>query len=177
MLHKRPLVLSRSAPRPRYHRCNANERLPLNSLEPGRMHTLCRLTIVVLGSLASLSALSCRSAAPSVVATGTRMPNPTGCYLQVWDQPESAGNAEFINGPVKHIHLNAFPAAARGAIGLEFCGSVRPPTRRSGPMKTSGGRACASQRWTTDSFPRNSPRRSNRWKSPVWHQGRGCASR
>ena len=100
---------SRSAPRPRYHRGNANERLPLNSLEPGRMHTLCRLTIVVLGSLASLSAWSCRSAAPSVVATGTRMPNPTGCYLQVWDQPESAGNAEFINGPVKHIHLNNLP--------------------------------------------------------------------
>ena len=73
------------------------------------MHTLCRLTIVVLGSLVSLSALSCRSAAPSVVATGTRMPNPTGCYLQVWDQAESAGNAEFINGPVKHVHLNDLP--------------------------------------------------------------------
>lgn len=62
-----------------------------------------------MGSLAALSAWGCRSAAHSVEATGSRMPNPSGCYVQVWDGPQSAGVGDYINGPARHASLRDLP--------------------------------------------------------------------
>ena len=58
------------------------------------MPTLCRSTFVLLGSLAALSAWGCKSAEHSL-ESGTRMPNPSGCYVQVWDAPKATGMSEF----------------------------------------------------------------------------------
>jgi hypothetical protein len=73
------------------------------------MPTLCRSTFVLLGSLAALSAWGCKSAEHSLEVSGTRMPNPTGCYVQVWDAPKATGTSEYINGPAKHVTLRDLP--------------------------------------------------------------------
>ena len=109
MLHKRPLVLQ---PIGTEGAVSSMQRQRAPSAQfPGARPDADAVSIDVccLGSLASLSAWGCRSAAPSLDATGTRMPNPSGCYVQVWDAPKSAGNAEYINGPVKHVHLSDLP--------------------------------------------------------------------
>ena len=40
------------------------------------------------------------------------MPEPGGCYVLVYDQPEFMGSREFINGPAKYATLTALPFRA-----------------------------------------------------------------
>ena len=37
------------------------------------------------------------------------MPNPDGCFVQVWDRPGFAGASDFINGPRQYPHLRDLP--------------------------------------------------------------------
>ena len=40
------------------------------------------------------------------------MPDPGGCYVLVYEQPEFVGAREFINGPAKYSTLTALPFRA-----------------------------------------------------------------
>jgi hypothetical protein len=40
------------------------------------------------------------------------MPDPGGCYVMVYEEPQFTGPREFINGPVKHSTLEALPFRA-----------------------------------------------------------------
>jgi hypothetical protein len=51
-----------------------------------------------------LMVLSAGCSARLGYATRT-MPNPDGCYVQVWDRPGFTGSSDFINGPFQHRHL------------------------------------------------------------------------
>ena len=35
------------------------------------------------------------------------MPNPDGCYVQVWDAPKHTGIADYINGPQSYPNLRS----------------------------------------------------------------------
>lgn len=37
------------------------------------------------------------------------MPNPDGCYMQVWETAEYAGMSDYINGPREYASLRAMP--------------------------------------------------------------------
>lgn len=41
------------------------------------------------------------------------MPNPQGCFIQVWDQPGFAGESEFLNGPRRYDDLDDLPGGSR----------------------------------------------------------------
>jgi hypothetical protein len=43
---------------------------------------------------------------------GMTAPNPTGCYVKVFDQPQLRGAADFINGPVRRSRLDVLPNGA-----------------------------------------------------------------
>jgi hypothetical protein len=40
------------------------------------------------------------------------MPNPGGCYVLVYEQPELMGPREFLNGPSRHATLRDLPFRA-----------------------------------------------------------------
>ena len=37
------------------------------------------------------------------------MPNPEGCFVQVWNDAGFAGTSDFINGPTQYGHLRDLP--------------------------------------------------------------------
>jgi hypothetical protein len=39
-------------------------------------------------------------------------PEPGGCYVEVFDQPDLAGASDFINGPARHFTLRDLPFRA-----------------------------------------------------------------
>ena len=39
-------------------------------------------------------------------------PNPTGCYVKVFDQPQLRGTVDFINGPMRYAKLTGLPNGA-----------------------------------------------------------------
>jgi len=70
-----------------------------------------------VGSFAILLIISaCAASSPNGGGTslvrGMTAPNPTGCYVQVFDQPQLRGTADFINGPVRHSRLDVLPNGA-----------------------------------------------------------------
>jgi hypothetical protein len=46
------------------------------------------------------------------------MPDPGGCYVLVYDQPEFMGAREFINGPAKYSTLAHCHFASTGGIAF-----------------------------------------------------------
>jgi len=44
---------------------------------------------------------------------GMTMPNPDGCFVQVWDAPNFSGAADFINGPRVYASLRDMPGSRR----------------------------------------------------------------
>jgi hypothetical protein len=44
---------------------------------------------------------------------GMTMPNPDGCFVQVWDAPHFAGAADYINGPREYSTLRDLPGGRR----------------------------------------------------------------
>ena len=64
------------------------------------------------------------------------MPNPDGCYLQVWDGPDFNGASEFINGPRRYEHLRDLPGR------LSWKGRIRSvrvgPTARATAWSDEG---------------------------------------
>jgi hypothetical protein len=45
-------------------------------------------------------------------ARGVTAPNPNGCYIKVFDQPQMRGQADFINGPRRYVTLSQLPNGA-----------------------------------------------------------------
>ena len=41
----------------------------------------------------------------------TTMPNPEGCFVQVWDGPHLTGITDYINGPKAYLTLRDLPGA------------------------------------------------------------------
>ena len=65
---------------------------------------LCFYTVAIAMVMASETA--CRSTAPLDVSNqSTRAPDPSGCYLRVFDAPDYKGAEEYINGPAKLARL------------------------------------------------------------------------
>jgi hypothetical protein len=57
-----------------------------------------------------VSAAACRSGTPLDARNrSTRPPDPTGCYVRVFDSPEYRGAEEYINGPIKLERLTNLP--------------------------------------------------------------------
>jgi hypothetical protein len=46
------------------------------------------------------------------VVQGTTAPNPNGCYVKVFEQPQLRGRTDFINGPKRYVTLNGLPNGA-----------------------------------------------------------------
>jgi hypothetical protein len=64
-------------------------------------------------SAAMVSAMACRSAAPFDARNqSTRAPDPSGCYVRVFDAPDYRGSYEYINGPAKFDRLTSVPGGA-----------------------------------------------------------------
>jgi hypothetical protein len=67
----------------------------------GRIIAVCSVTAICLAVTVC---------APRVGTLGSpSMPDPGGCYVLVYDQPEFMGAREFINGPAKYSTLSALP--------------------------------------------------------------------
>jgi hypothetical protein len=69
------------------------------------------------GSFATLLIISaCAASSPNGGGTssvrGMTAPNPTGCYVKVFDQPQLRGTADFINGPMRYATLTSLPNGA-----------------------------------------------------------------
>lgn len=64
----------------------------------------CAVTAVCLGAMAC--------AAAPVNSRGGAIPDPGGCYVVVYDQPDFMGAREFINGPSRHAKLTVLPFRA-----------------------------------------------------------------
>jgi hypothetical protein len=41
----------------------------------------------------------------------TTMPNPEGCFVQVWDGPRHTGITDYVNGPKPWMNLRDMPGA------------------------------------------------------------------
>ena len=59
----------------------------------------------------------------------TTMPNPEGCYIQVWDAASFTGNSDFINGP------RAYPVRREMPNGQRWHNRIL--SLRVGPMATA----------------------------------------
>ena len=53
------------------------------------------------------------------VTPGLTAPNPSGCYVKVFDQPQLRGTSDFINGP------NRYPSLARLPNGANWNNRIR----------------------------------------------------
>jgi hypothetical protein len=42
-------------------------------------------------------------------ASGTTLPNPEGCFVQVWQQANFVGPSDYINGPRRYPSLRDMP--------------------------------------------------------------------
>jgi hypothetical protein len=99
---------------------------------------------VVLLATVTVSGVACRTAAPFDARNqSTRAPDPSGCYIRVFDAPDYRGADEYINGPVKLERLTVLPG------GKSWHRRIR--SARLGPASTVTvwtGEKYAGQRWT-----------------------------
>jgi hypothetical protein len=65
--------------------------------------------LVLLPTAACVAA--CASTPPSLAYRVTA-PNPTGCYVRVFDREQLRGTGDFINGPMRYGTLGALPNGA-----------------------------------------------------------------
>jgi len=61
--------------------------------------------------LAALALTGCATTSSSLVR-GMTAPNPSGCYIQVFDGERLRGVADFINGPMRYGSLSNLPNGA-----------------------------------------------------------------
>lgn len=70
--------------------------------------------MVLWGCLGCTTAACASHPSPvSLRTTGMTMPNPTGCYVKVFDREQFQGVAEFINGPHRYATLDTLPNEAK----------------------------------------------------------------
>lgn len=75
---------------------------------------ICRWT----GLLTAIALTGCATASSSLVH-GMTAPNPTGCYVQVFDTERLRGTKDFINGPMRYNSLSDLPN------GADWSGRIR----------------------------------------------------
>jgi hypothetical protein len=64
-------------------------------------------------ALAVIMVPACRTAGSFDARNqSTRAPDPSGCYVRVFDTPDYRGSYEYINGPVKLERLTSVPGGA-----------------------------------------------------------------
>ena len=97
----------------------------------GRLVT--RRTVGVL----ALTTLAC-APAPQSVKT---MPNPAGCFVQLWDGPRFTGGSQFVNGPRSYPTLKALVS------GEDWARRIR--SAQAGPAATVTA-------WTDENLSGNS---------------------
>jgi hypothetical protein len=66
-------------------------------------------TQCVAGTLLTLFVIGCGARAPR--QGETTMPNPEGCFVQVWDGPRHTGITDYVNGPKAWPNLRDMPGA------------------------------------------------------------------
>ena len=64
------------------------------------------LGAIAVLTIVGLSAGCGARQSPSLTRT---MPNPEGCFVQVWNDAGFAGFSDFINGPNRYVHLRDLP--------------------------------------------------------------------
>lgn len=67
--------------------------------------------IRLMAVLPAIALAGCASASSSLVR-GMTAPNPSGCYIQVFDGERLRGVADFINGPMRFGTLSNLPNGA-----------------------------------------------------------------
>jgi hypothetical protein len=103
-----------------------------------------RLSVCAVAlAIVMASDAACRSAAPfDVPNQATRAPDPSGCYVRVFDTPDYRGANEYINGPAR---LNRLGSLAGGQSWQK-----RIRSARVGPAATVTvwtGEQYGGQRW------------------------------
>ena len=85
----------------------------------------------------ALAASGCATASTSLVR-GTTAPNPSGCYVQVFDGERLRGKADFINGPMHYATLSNLPNGAdwNGRIRSIEVGPAAMATIWTGPNRS-----------------------------------------
>jgi hypothetical protein len=69
----------------------------------------CMRAVLLLLVGFALDGCASRPATAPARQTETTMPNPDGCFVQVWDQPDFRGVFDYINGPQHHPSLRDMP--------------------------------------------------------------------
>ena len=62
-------------------------------------------------TLLLVMAAACGAARPQVA--GITMPSPHGCFVQVWEQANFMGAADYVNGPRQYPDLREMPEGRR----------------------------------------------------------------
>ena len=72
---------------------------------------LTRVWTPAAGVVAFAGCLSaaCGGASKPLPPPGITLPNPAGCFVQVWEQPSFAGLSDYVNGPRRYPTLRDMP--------------------------------------------------------------------
>ena len=82
----------------------------------------------LMAMLPAIALTACATTSSSLVR-GMTAPNPTGCYIQVFDGERLRGIADFINGPMRYTTLSNLPN------GADWSGRIR--SIEVGPLATA----------------------------------------
>ena len=87
--------------------------------------------------LATIALTGCATTSSSLVR-GMTAPNPSGCYIQVFDGQGLRGGADFINGPMRYGTLSNLPNGAdwNGRIRSIEVGPAATATIWTGPNRS-----------------------------------------
>src|SRR5262245_39610259 len=69
--------------------------------------------LCVFVALSTMTACASHPAPLGSISSGMNMPNPSGCYVKVFDREQFRGAADFINGPRRYATLDGLPRGAR----------------------------------------------------------------
>jgi hypothetical protein len=85
----------------------------------------------------AIALTGCATASSSLVR-GMTAPNPSGCYIQVFDAEQLRGGADFINGPSRYSSLSNLPNGAdwNGRIRSLEVGPAATATIWTGPNRS-----------------------------------------
>ena len=87
--------------------------------------------------LPAIALIGCATTSSSLVR-GMTAPNPSGCYIQVFDGERLRGGADFINGPMRYSTLSRLPNGAdwNGRIRSIEVGPAATATIWTGPNQS-----------------------------------------